>query len=164
MRRDLARRGLAVVAAVLAGAVAACSSSSSTPAAAPATTASTTTTARAAAGAGGGGAGGDASSGGAVGADAGSGATGEIQIGLTADDVQQLRTIYLQKGLASDVTDCVVNDTVQALDGQPVTQELLESTLADAGARCGGGGGNLVQSIIDNYPSGGPVSSTTTYP
>ncbi|MEZ5143660.1 MAG: hypothetical protein R2726_14250 [Acidimicrobiales bacterium] len=93
-------------------------------------------------------------------------AAGETQIGLTADDVEQLRTIYLQKGIASDVTDCVVNDTVQALDGQPVTQELLASTLADAGARCGGGGGggNLVQSIIDNYPSGGPVSSTTTYP
>lgn len=160
MRRDLVRWGL--VAVLLAVAGVACSSATTTTAPS-ATTASTTTTVKASGKAAGGGAGGDASQ---VGGGSGSAGAGETQIGLTADDVERLRTIYLQKGIDADVTDCVVNDTVQSLEGQAVTQELLESALATAGTKCGGGGGgNLVQSIIDNYPTGGPVSSTTTtYP
>lgn len=92
-----------------------------------------------------------------------SGAAADPTTGLSASDAERLRTIYLQNGIDPDTTECVVTTVVDALKDQVVTQAVLEAALADAGAKCGGASGSgLVKSIIDNYPTGGPVSSTTT--
>lgn len=167
--------GAAVVIAV--GALAGCSKSTNS--ASPATTAPTTTQAKAGTGGGDSGSGSGGSgdnktagdnggNGGGGGNNGGGGGSGNTQIGLSPADAEQLRTIYINKGVPAETADCIVSATVAALQGTAVTQDNLVAALADAAARCGatssaggGGGGDIVKGIIDNYPTGGaPVSST----
>jgi len=72
--------------------------------------------------------------------------------------------MLINQSLSPDTANCIVSTTVSILEGQIVTQEALNAAVSSAAAQCGAAaasGNEIVNGIIDNYPTGGvPVSTT----